>query len=140
SPEAQEHHDPAEQAGEPEGNQESRPEPGRPADARFLERLDGELRLVRGRLRRPGRGPQGGSGRLAHQYTALPGTTQRTPPRGSATSPSYRGITWKWRCATVCPAAPPSFRPRLKPSGRGSSSWDRRDRIASTHCHIASIS
>ena len=28
-----------------------------------------------------------------HQYFAFPGITHRTPPRGSGTSPAYRGIT-----------------------------------------------
>src|SRR5207302_9851893 len=65
-------------------------------------------------LRRRG-GP--GHGHFPDQYAALSGTTQRTPPLGSATSPSRRGMTWTWACITVCPATFPSLRPTLNPSG-----------------------
>src|SRR5947199_9451528 len=54
----------------------------------------------------------------AFQYGAFYGTTQRIPPRGSATSPAYLGMTWIWACSTVCPAASPSFTPMLNPCGR----------------------
>jgi hypothetical protein len=51
------------------------------------------------------------------QYAALAGKTHRTPPLGSVTSPWRRGMTWTWACLTVCPAAGPSLRPTLNPSG-----------------------
>ena len=43
------------------------------------------------------------------QYTLLSGIAPRTPPRGSATSPAYRGM----RCINVRPAAARTFTPTL---------------------------
>ena len=60
------------------------------------------------------------------QYAALSGTTHRTPPLGSATSPCRRGMTWTWACITVCPAAAPSLRPTLNPSGFSSATSTAR--------------
>ena len=34
-----------------------------------------------------------------------------TPPRGSSTSPAYRGMMWRWRFITVWPAAARTFAP-----------------------------
>jgi hypothetical protein len=47
------------------------------------------------------------------QYILFSGIAPRTPPRGSATSPAYRGMTWTWRCITVWPAAARTFAPTL---------------------------
>ena len=59
-------------------------------------------------------------------YAARSGMIQRTPPRGSATSPSYRGIRWRCRCETVCPAAGPSSMPGSNASGACRSTTIRR--------------
>jgi hypothetical protein len=40
---------------------------------------------------------------------ALPGMTALTPPRGSSTSPRYRGMTCIWRWKIVCPAVSPTL-------------------------------
>ena len=47
------------------------------------------------------------------QYTLFSGIAPLTQPRGSGTSPAYRGMTWMWRCVTVWPAASPTFTPML---------------------------
>ena len=47
------------------------------------------------------------------QYFLFSGIAPRTPPRGSATSPAYRGMRWTWRCITVWPAAFPTLTPTL---------------------------
>ena len=39
------------------------------------------------------------------------------PPRGSCTSPLYRGMTCRCACGTVCPAASPALIPMLYASG-----------------------
>ena len=54
-----------------------------------------------------------GLGQTAPQYTLFSGTAPRTPPRGSAISPAYRGMTWTWRCITVWPAVFPTLTPTL---------------------------
>jgi hypothetical protein len=54
-----------------------------------------------------------GLGQTAPQYTLFSGTAPRTPPRGSSTSPAYRGMRWTWRCITVWPAAFRTFTPML---------------------------
>jgi len=51
------------------------------------------------------------------QYLAWSGFTHRTPPRGSGTSPSKRGIRCTCRWKTVWPAARPQLMPMLNPSG-----------------------
>ena len=54
-----------------------------------------------------------GLGQTAPQYTLFSGTAPLTPPRGSSTSPAYRGMTWTWRCITVWPAAARTLTPTL---------------------------
>jgi len=73
--------------------------------ARVLLFLEDELKS-RGELSRE-------LGQTAPQYTLFSGTAPRTPPRGSSTSPAYRGMTWTWRCITVWPAAARTFTPTL---------------------------
>lgn len=74
----------------------------------------------------------------AHQYFAFPGTTHLTPPRGSSTSPFFRGITWICAWSTVCPAAAPALIPMLNPSG--ASSRASRSRTRPTSSSIARCS
>jgi len=54
-----------------------------------------------------------GLGQTAPQYFLFSGITPRTPPRGSAISPAYRGMTWTCRCITVWPAVFPTLTPTL---------------------------
>ena len=72
-------------------------------------------RVVAARDQTLGRGI--GVSREQSDNCPVPGMTWRTPPRGSGTSPVYRGMTWTWRCGIVCPAAAPTLTPMLKPSG-----------------------
>ena len=46
--------------------------------------------------------------------------TDRTPPWGLSTSPSLRGIRWKWQCKIDWPDTIPIFVPRLNPLTNGS--------------------
>src|SRR5262249_50891830 len=73
-------------------------------------------------------------------YDAFAGTTQRTPPLGSATSPARRGMTGTWACSTVCPAAGPSLTPTLNPSDRNSVANLARTRATSLQSAACSSS
>ena len=67
----------------------------------------GRVEVQRGTL------PGARADRAAPQYFLLSGIAPLTPPRGSSTSPAYRGMRWTWRCITVWPAAFPTFTPML---------------------------